>query len=124
MPTLYERLGGRDAVFLVVDRFYDRVLADPRIERFFSGVDMAQQKGKQRAFLTMVFGGPTKYGGKDMRAAHAALVGDGLDDTHFDAVLELLGETLQDAGVAAEDIAQVAAIAESVRGDVLGTNTA
>lgn len=124
MPTLYERLGGRDAVFHVVDRFYDRVLADSRIRKFFTGVDMERQKGKQRAFLTMVFGGPTKYDGRDMREAHAALVEQGLNESHFDAVVELLAETLKEAGVGDDDIREVAAIAESVRGEVLGWKAA
>jgi len=46
-------------------------------------------------------------------------VARGLNDGHFDAVVELLAESLQELGVQAAEIAQVAAIAESVRPDVL-----
>jgi len=120
MTSLYERIGGQLAVTAAVEKFYDRVLADDRIRQFFDGVDMKLQKGKQRAFLTMVFGGPTNYTGLDMREAHAHLVERGLNDTHFDAVVENLASTLTELGVSQEDIGEVAGIAESVRDDVLG----
>lgn len=118
--TLYDKIGGEAAVNAAVDIFYRKVLADDRISRFFEGVDMEQQAAKQKAFLTMVFGGPHEYTGKDMREGHAHLVKDGLNDSHFDAVMENLGATLQELNVPGELIAQAAAIAESTRNDVLG----
>jgi hemoglobin len=117
--SLYEQLGGQAAVDTAVDIFYRKVLTDDRISRFFDDVDMDRQRGKQKAFLTMVFGGPNNYSGKDMRAAHARLIAMGLNDTHFDTVVELLGGTLAELGVAPELIKKVAAIAESTRNDVL-----
>jgi hemoglobin len=118
--SLYEKIGGEAAVNAAVDIFYRKVLADNRINRFFEGVDMERQAAKQKAFLTFAFGGPNKYSGKDMRDGHAHLVKHGLNDSHFDAVVENLGATLKDLNVPAELIAQAAAIAESVRNDVLG----
>jgi hemoglobin len=119
MATLYEQLGGQPAVEAAVDIFYRKVLLDERISRFFDDVDMDRQIGKQKAFLTMAFGGPANYTGLDMRKGHAALVKRGLNDSHVDAVIELLGQTLAELGVKPELIAQVAAIANSVRNDVL-----
>lgn len=120
MTTLYERIGGAPAVKAAVDIFYGKVLADDRIAHFFAGVDMAGQSAKQRAFLIMAFGGPNAYTGADMRRGHARLVERGLNDSHFDAVVENLAATLTELGVPSGDIAEVAAIAESVRDDVLG----
>ena len=117
--SLYEQLGGEAAVNAAVDLFYRKVLTDDRISHFFDGVDMDHQIAKQKGFLTMVFGGPVAYTGKDMRVGHAHLVQRGLNDSHVDAVIELLGETLAELGVQQEAIAKVAAIAESVRNDVL-----
>ena len=117
--TLYEQLGGEAAVNAAVDLFYRKVLTDDRISHFFDDVDMDHQIAKQKGFLTMVFGGPVAYTGKDMRTGHARLVQRGLNDAHVDAVIELLGQTLSELGVPQEAIAKVAAIAESVRGDVL-----
>jgi len=118
--TLYEKIGGDAAVNAAVDIFYRKVLADDRINRFFEGVDMDKQAAKQKAFLTMAFGGPHNYTGKDMRDGHAHLVKNGLNDSHFDAVMENLGATLQELNVPGELIAEAAAIAESTRNDVLG----
>ncbi len=119
MSSLYERMGGEAAVDKAVDIFYRKVLMDERISAFFDGVDMEQQINKQKGFLTMVFGGPNNYTGKDMREGHSHLVERGLNDSHVDAVIELLAATLQELGVAQEDIQEVANIANSVRGDVL-----
>jgi len=118
--ALFEQLGGEGAVNAAVDIFYRKVLADDRINRFFEGVDMDKQAAKQKAFLTMAFGGPHNYTGKDMREGHAHLVKDGLNDSHFDAVVENLGATLKELGVADDLIGQVAAVAETTRNDVLG----
>ncbi len=118
--ALFDKIGGEAAVNAAVDIFYRKVLADDRINKFFDGVDMEKQATKQKAFLTMAFGGPHNYTGKDMREGHAHLVKQGLNDTHFDAVVENLGATLKELGVADELIAQVAAIAETTRNDVLG----
>jgi len=117
--SLYEQLGGEPAVNAAVDIFYRKVLKDNRINKFFEGVDMDKQIAKQKGFLTMVFGGPANYSGKDMRAGHAHLVQRGLNDSHVDAVVELLGQTLSELGVAKPLIDQVAALANSVRNDVL-----
>lgn len=117
---LFDRLGGEAAVDAAVDIFYRKVLMDERINAFFEGVDMDKQAAKQKAFLTMAFGGPNNYTGEDMRRGHAHLVERGLNDTHFDAVVENLGATLKELGVADDLIAEVAAIAETTRNDVLG----
>src|SRR3954468_20315751 len=117
--SLYEQLGGEAAVDAAVDVFYRKVLSDDRVSSFFDDVDMDTQIAKQKAFLTMVFGGPVAYSGKDMRAGHAHLVARGLNDSHVDAVIELLGESLREVGAPEPLIAKVAAIAESARADVL-----
>ena len=118
--SLYEQLGGQAAVNLAVDNFYRKVLTDDRVSHFFDGVDMDKQMAKQKAFLTMVFGGPNNYTGLDMRKGHAHLLKMGLNDSHVDAIIELLGQTLKELGVADNLIQQVAALAETTRADVLG----
>lgn len=120
MSSLYEKIGGEGAVNAAVDIFYRKVLKDDRIKQFFDGVDMDKQASKQKAFLTMAFGGPHNYTGEDMRKGHAHLVKQGLNDSHFDAVMENLGATLMELNVPGELISQAAAIAESTRKDVLG----
>lgn len=116
MSTLYERIGGEPAVDAAVDLFYEKVIADDRISEFFINLDMVAQANKQKKFLTMVFGGPNNYTARDMRSGHAHLA---LTETHFNAVVELLGQTLKELGVSDGDINQVVEIAASVKDDVL-----
>ena len=114
--SIYDRLGGAAAVDAAVDIFYRKVLADERISSFFDDVDMDRQRAKQKAFLTFAFGGPNAYSGQDMRSAHAKM---NLTEQHFDAVMENLGATLTELGVPAELIGEAAAIALSVKGDIV-----
>ncbi|MDX2270739.1 MAG: group 1 truncated hemoglobin [Cyanobacteriota bacterium] len=120
MATLYEQIGGAAAVQLAVDNFYQRVMADSRINHFFAGVDMQKQRAHQVAFLTYAFGGSSQYDGRSMQKAHERLVQQmGLTDTHYDAVVENLVATLQELQVAEPLIGEVGQLAESIRKDVL-----
>jgi hemoglobin len=117
--SLFERAGGEGAVEAAVDLFYRKVLTDPKINGFFDGVDMNEQRAKQKSFLTFVFGGPNTYTGKDLRTAHAPLAKRGLNGSHFDAVAGHLQATLNELGVAADVIQEIMGIAAGTRSDVL-----
>lgn len=116
MSSLFQRLGGDAAVDAAVDSFYKIVLEDPRISFLFEGIDTKRLAGHQKLFLKYAFGGLPNYSGKNMREAHARLP---LTATHFDAVLDDLAKALRGLGVTEDLIAEVAAIAETTRGDVL-----
>lgn len=119
-PSLFERIGGEAAVNAAVDLFYHKVLDDYRINRFFEKTDMPKQVEHLKAFMTVAFGGPNNYTGRSLRDGHARLVKMGLNDSHYDAVMEHLGATMQELNVPADLIAEAAALVESVRGEVLG----
>jgi hemoglobin len=114
--SLYQRLGGKVAVEAAVDLFYLKVLADNRIRDFFENIPMTKQRRKQKEFLSAAFGGPESWTGKDMRSAHADL---GLKEEHFNAVAENLQKTLEELKVPQELVAEVLAIAVSVKDAVL-----
>ena len=118
MTTLYERLGGQGALDAFVPLFYEKVLADDRINQFFRGIDMDAQGAKMIAFLTMGFGGPNNYDG-NLRERHTHLVRAGLNDGHFDAALEQINATLEELNVPIDLVSEVMAAAESLRADVL-----
>ncbi len=112
MTTLFEKIGGAEAVDLAVDKFYARVLADDRVKQFFVNTDMEKQRAHQKAFLTYAFGGSGQYNGRYMREAHKEMVEkQGLAGEHFDAIAEDLLLTLEDMGVSEELRAEVAAVA-------------
>ena len=120
MSSLYEEIGGEDAVNAAVDVLYRKVLRDDRIRQFFEGVDMGRQAAKMKAFLTLVFAGPNRYTGMDLRSGHAHLVAKGMNDSHFDAVMEDLTATLKELKVPAALIDRVTGLAATTRNDVLG----
>lgn len=115
--SLYSRLGGGGAVKAVTTRFYAAVLDDPLLSPHFDGMDMTVQAGMLASFLALAAGGPGGYRGRDLRDAHAALA---IGDAEFDRVVELLAAALRAAGVSDGAIAEVAGVADTVRGDVLG----
>ena len=122
MSTLYEKLGGEKTVKLVVEKFYERVLNDDRINHFFEQVDMLKQKMHQIDFLTYAFEGSERYRGSTMREVHQKLVQEkGLSDEHFNAFIEDLVETLKELEISPALIEEALAVAGSVehRNDVL-----
>jgi hemoglobin len=118
-PTLFHQIGGMKAVDAAVNIFYAHVIADARISHFFRWVDMENQSYKMKAFLAYALGAPLNYSGKSLKTAHSHLVDAGLNDEHFDAVLEDLVLTLRELGIAEELIGKVGKIAETTRDDIL-----
>jgi len=118
--SLFERIGGDEAVEAAVDIFYSKVMADDLLKPFFVGVKMDQQSFMQRLFLTGAFGGPQAYTGRSLREAHKKLVEEqGLGEEHFGAVAGHLLSTLEDLDVPADLIQEVMTIAASTHDDVL-----
>jgi hemoglobin len=117
--TLYERLGGEDAITATVGMFYDRIMGDEALAPFFADLDMDRQINKQIAFMTMAFGGPHQYDGSDLRTAHARLLERGLADRHFAAVAGHLHATLQALSVPTELIDEVMGVVGSTKAEVL-----
>lgn len=114
--SLFDKIGGMDAVNAAVDIFYKKVLADDTISHFFKNTDMKTQAAKQKTFLAYAFGAPLNYSGKNMRDAHAHMQ---LTEDHFNAVAGHLVGTLQELGVAQDLIDEVVVIAVSTKDDVL-----
>jgi|ERR1051326_412794 hemoglobin len=74
--SLYQRLGGYDAIAAVVDDFITRLATDPRFQRFFSGFSDDSKKRLRQHILDQfcaAAGGPCVYMGREMRTAHAGL---------------------------------------------------
>ena len=61
--TIYDRIGGYEAIEVVVEDFYVRVLADDQLSGFFTGTNMNRLKGKQIEFFAAALGGPEPYTG-------------------------------------------------------------
>jgi hemoglobin len=98
--SLYDRLGGRDAIVAVVDDFVARTTADPRIKERFFNTDAVHLKQMLVELVCMATGGPCKYSGRDMTTAHAGM---DLVDDEFGALVENLQGTLDKFKVPAKE---------------------
>lgn len=114
--TLYEEIGGREAVEAVVSDFYDRVLVDPELEHYFEDTDTEKLYAHQVAFVSSVAGGPVEYEGRDMEAAHEGL---GITGAAFERVAEHLEAALRANDVADENVAAILDAFASYEDDVV-----
>ncbi len=120
VPSLYEKVGGEAKIEDIVDLLYRKVLEDDHLNVFFDDVCMHYQRYKLRVFLTMVLGGPIQFTGKDLRSAHARLVENGMNDSHFDQLAVHLRSTLETLDLRDHEIEEVMSLTESTRSEVLG----
>ena len=96
MATLYERLGGLDAIRAVADSFVARAAADDRINAKFARTDVPHLKNNVVDQLCEATGGPCTYTGRSMREAHDAMQ---VTAGEFDAFIQDLERVLDDFNV-------------------------
>jgi Bacterial-like globin len=65
--SIYDKIGGHEAIDVVVEDFYVRVLDDDQLAGFFAGTNMNRLKGKQAEFFAAALGGPKPYTGAPMK---------------------------------------------------------
>jgi hemoglobin len=94
--SVYEAIGGRDALAAAVDGLYGRLLADPEIARFFPGGVGARHRAYVVTILGEALGGPEQYRGPAVTSAHRGL---GIGDTHFDRAAAYLAAVLAELSV-------------------------
>lgn len=90
-PTLYQRLGGMDAIKAVVDDFVANVAADNRINKFFAHADVPRLKRLLAEQICAGTGGGCAYTGRDMVSAHQGM---NISDADFSALVEDLVKSL------------------------------
>lgn len=116
--SLFERIGGMNAVNAAVNIFYSKVTQDPLVNHFFTNIDMDVQSGKLKTFLAYAFGAPIGYTGKNMAEAHHHM---NIKEEHFNAVAGHLADTLKELSVDGELIEEVMKIAAGTKGDIVNT---
>lgn len=89
--SLYDRLGGKPAITLVVDDFVGRVAKDERINSRFANTNIPKFKMKLVEQICSASGGPCTYTGKDMKTTHAGM---GISKSEFGSLVEALVTTL------------------------------
>jgi hemoglobin len=116
--SIYAKIGGHEALEVVVEDFYCRVLEDDHLSGFFAGANMNRLKGKQVEFFAAARGGPEPYTGAPMKQVHR---GRGITMDHFNLVAGHLQDSLCAAGVPEATITEIlgaiAALAPDIASD-------
>jgi hemoglobin len=114
--SLYERLGGKDAIVAVIDDFVARAAGDARINGKFARTDVPRLKAMLVDQVTAATGGPATYSGRTMEETHAGM---GVTAGEFDALVGDLVDTLQQFEVPAPEQTELLAILGPLRADIV-----
>lgn len=117
--TLYQRLGGYDAINAVVDALMARIKEDDRLRRFYDhrGADgIAREQQLLVDFLSQSTGGPTVYTGRELRPSH---IGMRLDGEDWQRAMNHLSNTLDAFEVPDAEKREVMNFHESLKSEIV-----
>ncbi len=114
---LFERLGGQPAINAVVHEFVATTGADPRINMFFTNVDIPKLEKAMDDHICSITGGGCTYAGKSMLDAHTNMK---VMQKDFDAFMDDLDKTLTKLNVPAREKGEVLGAFRGMAADVVG----
>lgn len=117
--TLYQRLGGYDAIAAVTDALMLRIKADDKLRRFYDhrGADgIAREQQLLVDFLCAATGGSMVYTGRDMKSLH---VGMRLDEDDWQRTMNYSSITLESFGVPTPEKNEVMNFLENLKADIV-----
>jgi len=118
--SLYQRLGGYDALAAVSDDFLAHLTSDLHMGRFFVGLSTdSRLKVRQHVvdFLCVATGGPCKYIGRDMKTAHTGL---SITESDWSSMVKYLVGTLDRFKVPEKEKSEVLTALSGLKGDIVG----
>ena len=121
-PTLYERLGGVYPIATVVEDLIDRIMVDsrlnanPRVDEAHHRVPPAGFKYLVTEMVCWAAGGPQKYTGRSMYESHKDMK---ITGGEWDAFMDDFQQTLDKFAVPAQEQAELKAIVDSTRVDIV-----
>ena len=117
--SLYERLGGYDAICAVSDNLLPRLMSDARLKRFWDhrGADgIAREKQLLNDFLSASSGGPMYYTGRDMKVAHKGMK---INEADWTAFMGHVNATLDVFKLPKTERGEVVAFIQSLKQDIV-----
>jgi hemoglobin len=114
--SLYQRLGGREAIVAVIDDFVGRAAGDDRINGKFARTDVPRLKAMLVDEVCAATGGPETYTGRSMHETHDGM---GVTAGEFDALVADLVATLDQFNVPAAEQQELIGILGPLRGDIV-----
>jgi hemoglobin len=119
--SLYERLGGYDAIAAVVDELLQRLFSDPQVGLYWKGRNNDSKKRDRQLlvdYLCQIAGGPVVYTGRDMKSGHAGL---GISESDWQVTAGHLSATLETLHVPEPEKQEVLAFVSSLKRDIIET---
>ena len=117
--TLYERLGGYDAISAVVKDLLPRLMSDSRLGRFWEnrGVDGINREEQLLIdFLCSSAGGPLLYTGRDNKTSHKGM---GIGESDWEKFIAHLNATLKKFELPQQERDDVIGFIESTKADIV-----
>ena len=115
--SLYDRLGGAQGIAKLVDDVIGAHLENPLVKTRFQNIkDLEHAKKMAREFFAAGSGGPEKYTGKDMRAAHQGM---NISEQEYLAVMDDIMGVLDNHGLDEVTKKDVLAILYSLKGEII-----
>lgn len=118
--SLFERLGGKDAIKAVVDEFVSIAAADARINKKFGKTDIDRLKFELVEQVCAATGGPCKYKGLDMKEAHKKM---GVTEGEFNALVEDLVKALDKFNVGAREKNELLGALGQMKSEIVEVNS-
>ncbi len=118
--TIYDRIGGGEAIEAVVEDFYARVLANDQLSGYFTGTNMNRLKGMQVEFFAAALGGPEPYTGAPMKQVHQ---GRGITMYQFSMVAGHLADALTAAGVSSATVTEILGVVAPLAPEIASGET-
>ena len=119
--SLYDRLGGREAIVAVIDDFVGRCAGDGRINGKFARTDVPRLKAMLVDQVDGATGGRASYTGRSMRDTHDGM---GVTAGEFDALVGDLAATLDAFNVPAAEQQELLGILGPLRTDIVEVESA
>lgn len=120
--TLYQRLGGYDAIAAAVDDFVGRLVGDRRFARFFAGFSNDSKRRIRQHIIDQLCaaaGGPCVYTGRSMRTSHEGL---GITEEDWNAAARHLVASLDRFHVPQREKDEVLAIVNTLKSEIVEGN--
>jgi hemoglobin len=116
--SLYERLGGLEAITAVVDEFIKNLAADERVNKKLakSGMNVPRVRLHLIEQVCAATGGPCKYTGLSMKTTHKNM---GVTEGEFNAVVEDLVKALDKFNVPAQEKNELLGALAAMKGDIV-----
>jgi hemoglobin len=117
--SLYDRVGGYNALAKVVDDFIGRLATDQRFSKFFVGHSTDSLKRIRQHILDQFCagtGGPCIYTGRDMKTTHAGLK---ISEADWDAAAKHLVASLEKFNVPKQEKDEIVAFVMSLKNDIV-----